>query len=82
MNFDLTEERQMLQDSLRRFLRDKYDTETRNRILESMCFIEQSFGCHAGENPRQFTDLRYRLLLPQHCFFWIKTQGQPGHCNI
>ena len=26
MNFDLTEERQMLQDSLRRFLRDKYDT--------------------------------------------------------
>lgn len=35
MNFDLTDERQMLQDSLRRFLRDKYDTETRNRILES-----------------------------------------------
>ncbi|MFD2740424.1 acyl-CoA dehydrogenase family protein [Sulfitobacter aestuarii] len=35
MNFDLTEERQMLQDSLRRFLRDKYDTATRNRILES-----------------------------------------------
>ncbi len=35
MNFDLTEERQMLQDSLRRFLRDKYDTEARNRILES-----------------------------------------------
>ncbi|MFG6595468.1 acyl-CoA dehydrogenase family protein [Sulfitobacter sp. 1A13368] len=35
MNFDLTDERQMLQDSLGRFLRDKYDTETRNRILES-----------------------------------------------
>ncbi len=35
MNFDLTEERQMLQDSLRRFLRDKYDTATRNNILES-----------------------------------------------
>ena len=35
MNFDLTEERQMLQDSLRRFLRDKYDTATRNGILES-----------------------------------------------
>ncbi|MGR3508301.1 MAG: acyl-CoA dehydrogenase family protein, partial [Sulfitobacter sp.] len=35
MNFDLTEERQMLQDSLRRFLRDKYDTATRNKILES-----------------------------------------------
>jgi alkylation response protein AidB-like acyl-CoA dehydrogenase len=35
MNFDLTEERQMLQDSLRRYLRDKYDTATRNKILES-----------------------------------------------
>ena len=35
MNFDLTEERQMLQDSLRRFLRDRYDTATRNKILES-----------------------------------------------
>ena len=35
MNFDLTEERQMLQDSLRRFLRDKYDTATRNGILNS-----------------------------------------------
>ena len=35
MNFELTEERQMLQDSLRRFLRDKYDTATRNKILES-----------------------------------------------
>lgn len=35
MNFDLTEERQMLQDSLRRFLRDKYDTKTRNDIINS-----------------------------------------------
>lgn len=35
MNFDLTEERQMLQDTLRRFLRDRYDTATRNAILES-----------------------------------------------
>lgn len=35
MNFELTEERQMLQDSLRRFLRDKYDTATRNTILDS-----------------------------------------------
>jgi len=33
MNFDLTEERQMLQDTLRRFLRERYTTETRNRIL-------------------------------------------------
>lgn len=35
MNFELTEERQMLQDTLRRFLADKYDTATRNAILES-----------------------------------------------
>lgn len=35
MNFDLTEERQMLQDTLRRFLRDRYDTATRNTILTS-----------------------------------------------
>lgn len=35
MNFELTEERQMLQDTLRRFLSDKYDVPTRNAILES-----------------------------------------------
>ncbi len=35
MNFDLTEERQMLQDTLRRFLSDKYDTAARNAILDS-----------------------------------------------
>lgn len=35
MNFELTEERQMLQDTLRRYLRDKYDTKTRNAILDS-----------------------------------------------
>ena len=35
MNFDLTEERQMLQDTLRRFLRDRYTTEERNRIINS-----------------------------------------------
>ena len=35
MNFELTEERQMLQDSLRRFLADRYDTGARNAILES-----------------------------------------------
>ena len=35
MNFELTEERQMLQDTLRRFLSDKYDVKTRNEILES-----------------------------------------------
>lgn len=35
MNFELTEERQMLQDTLRRFLSDKYDVPTRNAILDS-----------------------------------------------
>ncbi|MCF6232588.1 MAG: acyl-CoA dehydrogenase [Rhodobacteraceae bacterium] len=35
MNFELTQERQMLQDTLRRFLADRYDTRTRNEILES-----------------------------------------------
>ncbi|APE44529.1 pimeloyl-CoA dehydrogenase small subunit [Sulfitobacter alexandrii] len=35
MNFELTEERQMLQDTLRRYLREKYDTATRNKIIAS-----------------------------------------------
>ncbi len=35
MNFDLTEERQMLSDTLRRYLSDKYDTAARNAILDS-----------------------------------------------
>lgn len=34
MNFELTQERRMLQDSLRRFLTDKYTTTVRNQILE------------------------------------------------
>ena len=35
MDFNLTEERQMLQDTLRRYLSDKYGTETRNKIIDS-----------------------------------------------
>ena len=35
MNFELTEERQMLQDSLRRFLSDRYTTQVRNQIIDS-----------------------------------------------
>lgn len=35
MDFRLTEERQMLQDTLRRYLADKYTTKVRNEILES-----------------------------------------------
>ncbi len=34
MNFDLTEERQMLQDTLRRYLSDRYTTEVRNTIID------------------------------------------------
>ncbi len=35
MNFQLTEERQMLADTLRRFLSDRYTTSVRNAILDS-----------------------------------------------
>ena len=35
MNFELTEERRMLQDTLRRYLRAEYSTERRNAILSS-----------------------------------------------
>ncbi|MGR3802169.1 acyl-CoA dehydrogenase family protein [Marinibacterium profundimaris] len=35
MNFELTEERQMLQDTLRRYLADKYTTKVRNGIIDS-----------------------------------------------
>lgn len=35
MDFNLTEERQMLQDTLRRYLSDKYTTAARNKILAS-----------------------------------------------
>lgn len=35
MDFNLTEERQMLQDTLRRYLSDKYTTAARNKILGS-----------------------------------------------
>ncbi|GAA6202679.1 acyl-CoA dehydrogenase family protein [Aquicoccus sp. SU-CL01552] len=35
MDFTLTEERQMLQDTLRRYLADKYTTKARNEILDS-----------------------------------------------
>lgn len=40
MNFTLTDERQMVQDSLRRFLTDRYTTDLRNRIIDS----EQGFS--------------------------------------
>ena len=35
MNFDLTEEQEMIRESLSRFLRDRYDFEARGRIIKS-----------------------------------------------
>ena len=35
MNFDFTEEQEMLRDTLSRFLRDKYDFDTRQKIISS-----------------------------------------------
>ncbi len=49
MNFELTEERQMLQDSLRRFLRDRYDTATRNKILESDSGLSEAIWSELAE---------------------------------
>ncbi len=42
MNFELTEERRMLQDSLRRFLADKYTTQVRNQILDSTAGLSET----------------------------------------
>ncbi|MGR3371900.1 MAG: acyl-CoA dehydrogenase family protein [Pseudooceanicola nanhaiensis] len=42
MNFDLTEDRQMLQDSLRRYLGDKYPVEHRNEVAYSEPFHDPS----------------------------------------
>ncbi|NSX54999.1 acyl-CoA dehydrogenase family protein [Parasulfitobacter algicola] len=47
MNFELTEERQMLQDTLRRFLRTCYTTEFRNGVIAS----------DQGYSPKIWTDL-------------------------
>lgn len=49
MNFELTEERQMLQDSLGRFLRDKYDTASRNAILDSDAGFSTEIWAGLGE---------------------------------
>lgn len=49
MNFDLTEERQMLQDSLRRFLKDRYTTDVRNRIIESETGISTEIWAELAE---------------------------------
>ncbi|OWU86084.1 acyl-CoA dehydrogenase [Oceanicola sp. 22II-s10i] len=42
MNFDLTEDRQMLQDSLRRYLGDKYPVEHRNKVAYAEPFHDPS----------------------------------------
>ncbi|MFC6636710.1 pimeloyl-CoA dehydrogenase small subunit [Sulfitobacter sp. JBTF-M27] len=49
MNFDLTEERQMLQDTLRRFLREKYDTATRNKIIDSESGMSEEIWTELAE---------------------------------
>ncbi len=49
MNFELTEERQMLQDSLRRFLRERYDTATRNAIIDSDTGISADIWAQLAE---------------------------------
>ena len=49
MNFDLTEERQMLQDTLRRFLRERYDTETRNKIIDSASGMSSDIWAQLAE---------------------------------
>ncbi|MEW9921596.1 acyl-CoA dehydrogenase family protein [Marimonas sp. MJW-29] len=49
MNFDLTEERQMLQDTLRRFLREKYDTATRNKIIDSPSGMSEEIWTELAE---------------------------------
>jgi len=49
MNFDLTSERQMLQDSLRRFLSDRYTTEVRNEILASDAGFSPDIWAQLGE---------------------------------
>lgn len=49
MNFDLTEERQMLQDTLRRFLSDRYTTTARNEIIESDAGISTEIWSELAE---------------------------------
>lgn len=49
MDFNLTEERQMLQDTLRRFLRDRYSTQTRNEILDSEAGMSTSIWAELAE---------------------------------
>lgn len=49
MDFNLTEERQMLQDTLRRYLRDKYTTSIRNSILESEAGLSRDIWSELAE---------------------------------
>lgn len=49
MNFDLTEERQMLQDTLRRFLKDRYTTGVRNGIIDSKTGISAEIWAELAE---------------------------------
>ncbi len=49
MNFELTEERQMLQDTLRRFLSDRYDAKTRQQIVASEAGLSREIWAELAE---------------------------------
>ena len=49
MNFDLTEDRQMLQDSLRRYLKDKYPVEHRNKVAYAEPFHDDEKWAEMAE---------------------------------
>ena len=49
MDFTLTEERQMLQDTLRRYLSDKYTTKVRNEILDSEAGMSPAIWAELAE---------------------------------
>ena len=49
MNFDLTDDRQMLQDSLRRYLADKYPVEHRNKVAYAEPFHDDAKWAELSE---------------------------------
>ncbi len=50
MNFDLTEDRQMLADTLKRYLAEQYDIETRNKVAYDL-------PCHSPDKWSEMTEL-------------------------
>ena len=61
MDFNLTEEQQMLRDGAERFVREQYDFETRRALVKSG-------GSFSPDNWQQFADLGWLALgLPEDC---------------